>query len=44
MKKLKIQSNGRPDNFQTPKIALDIFVTLFEKRVGYLGTCMGKRK
>lgn len=31
MKKLAIQSSGRPDNFQTPKIALDILLPYLPK-------------
>jgi len=38
MKKLKIQSNGRPDNFQTPKIALD-FLLPYLKREWIIWEC-----
>lgn len=31
VKKLKIQSNGRPDNFQTPKEAIDILIPYLKK-------------
>ncbi len=31
MKKLKIQSSGRPDNFQTPKEALNILIPYINK-------------
>jgi len=30
-RKLKIQSGGRPDNFQTPKVALDILLPYLKK-------------
>lgn len=31
MKRISIQSNGRPDNFQTPKEAIDILVPFLNK-------------
>ena len=31
MKKLNIQSNGRPDNFQTPKEAIDVLIPFLKR-------------
>jgi hypothetical protein len=42
MKTLAIQANGRPDNFQTPKIAVDVLIPYLKKEWTIWESAWGK--